>query len=223
MTDPSRRRAAGVQGLPLAQAPLRDAAATARDALEAARARRRRPAAEPPGPREQRRADHARRGWLKWVALAIAGWLLALARPVPGQRPDRRPGVVATTRSARCRAAALLGRQQRSWCSAPTPRTGGSIDKSASAGPVAAPTRSCSIHAGFGERRASCRSRATRGPTSRATARSKINAAYALGGAGADDQDRRGLPRQRAQDQPRRRGRLQELPGASSTRSAGSP
>ena len=59
---------------------------------------------------------------------------------------------------------------------------------------------------------ASCRSRATATPRSRATTRHKINAAYAFGGATLQSQDGRAVPRRRSRSRRARRLRgLREL------------
>ena len=160
-------------------------------------ARRRRPRCAPQealAPPRRRRAARRRASSapitpaasLKWVAIAIGGWLAALARPVPDQRPD--PGRASRPRpSARSRAGAASSAGSNILVLGSDVRNG-RLDRRVAVRAPAAPTRSCSSTPPSGAS-ASCRSRATSRWTSPATAINKINAAYALGGPGAHDRD----------------------------------
>ena len=112
--------------------------------------------------------------------------------------------------STRSRAAATRSPAATSSCSAPTART---ATRSTSRNGPARADSIMLLHAAFGSvRKLSIPRDAEAEIPGHGT--QKINAAYALGGARADHRHRRELHRQRAQDQPRDRGQLRELPGA---------
>ena len=197
------------------QAPARPRGGRPRRARSAGSAAS--PSASPTSPASAQ-ADHARPG--AQVARARGRRLAAaVAGPVPGQRPD--PG-----RRLRRRRARPVERRQparpaaRSSCSAPT-RAPASRSTRRSSGPSRADTIML-VHAALGSVRklsiprdteAEIPGHGTQQDQRRLRARRP----------GADDRDGRGLPRQRARDQPPGRGRLRGLPRRSSTRSAASP
>ena len=153
-----------IQGLPLAPPRARlllRPRGTSRACASGSRKRRER---DPREPGEPGRITPGR--VLKWVALAVGGWLLLSLRAVHAQRPARGGRLGARPRRA-LPAAAACSPAARSWCSAPTSARA-TRPTSARPGPARADTilllRAASAAC------ASCRSRATRRPRSPGTA-----------------------------------------------------